>query len=53
MKILVANKIDLTNQRIISKEDGLEIAKKYGLQYFEVSAKTGEGVIEMYDSVIA
>ena len=42
--ILVGNKIDLENKREVSKEEGEEMAKKYGLSYFETSAKTGENI---------
>jgi small GTP-binding protein len=50
--ILVGNKID---ERIpnmgVSKEDAKEFADKYNAQTFEVSAKTGEGVVEMFEAV--
>ena len=42
--ILVGNKIDLENKREVSKEEGEEMAKKYGLSYFETSAKTGDNI---------
>ena len=49
---LVANKID---ERIpemgVSSEDAKEFAEKYNAQTFEVSAKTGEGVVEMFEAV--
>lgn len=40
--LLIANKVDLIEERIISKEDGMELAKKFDVNYFETSAKTGE-----------
>ena len=52
MRVLVANKIDLESQRVIQKHQGQEIAKKYDMKYFEVSAKSGFGVMEMYDDII-
>ena len=39
--ILIGNKLDLTNERRITKEAGEELAEKYGVKYMEVSAKTG------------
>jgi small GTP-binding protein len=42
--IMVANKIDLTSQRVIPSSKGVEFAKSIGCQHFEVSAKTGEGI---------
>ena len=41
--ILIANKIDL-KKKTVTKKDGEEFAQKEGFSYFEVSAKTGEGV---------
>ncbi len=48
---LVGNKID---ERIsgmgVTLEDAEEFGAQYNAQVFEVSAKTGEGVIEMFDA---
>ena len=42
--VIVGNKIDLENSREIEKNTAIKFAKEYGYKYFEVSAKTGEGV---------
>ncbi|MCK4284688.1 MAG: GTP-binding protein [Candidatus Lokiarchaeota archaeon] len=42
--ILIGNKIDLTEDRVVSTEEGEEIAKKLNLSYIETSAKTGENI---------
>eukprot|EP00944_MAST-04C_sp_MAST-4C-sp1_P002783 g2783.t1 len=47
--ILVGNKADLENsvsgsQRVISHEQGLAAAKKYGIEFIETSAKTNKNV---------
>ncbi|MCY3414850.1 MAG: GTP-binding protein [Candidatus Heimdallarchaeota archaeon] len=42
--MLVANKLDLQKQRVVSTEEGEDYAKKIGAEYFEVSAATGWGV---------
>ncbi len=42
--MLVGNKIDLANQRVVSKEEAEEYAKKKGITYMEASAKTAENV---------
>ncbi len=48
----VANKIDERQEEMgVSKEDGTAFAQKYGAPLMEVSAKTGEGVNEMFESV--
>lgn len=44
--MLIGNKCDLDNKRIISKEEGEELSDKYKLSFFETSNKTGENVEE-------
>jgi len=44
--ILVGNKIDLTDSRVVSTADGEQVAKELGLIYIETSAKTGENIEE-------
>ena len=46
--ILVGNKIDLSDKRVISFDKGNEFAIKNGLMFAETSAKTGEGVEEIF-----
>ena len=41
---IMANKIDMEDQRVITKEKGEEIAKKYGYPYYESSAKLNTGI---------
>ena len=36
--VLVANKVDLTERRVVSKEKGLTFAKSKDLEYYECSA---------------
>lgn len=49
--ILVGNKCDLENQRVISKETALEFANKNDLKYYETSAKTGTKVASMFEEL--
>jgi small GTP-binding protein len=42
--VVVANKIDVTKDRCIKSEQGEGIAQTINAQYFEVSAKTGQGI---------
>ena len=49
--VLCGNKIDLSN-REVKKEEGEELAKKEGIQFFEVSAKTDENIKNMFYSVV-
>ena len=45
---LVANKADEKNNRQISEEEAKMKAELYGYLYCEVSAKTGEGLEELF-----
>ena len=47
--ILVGNKCDLNRE--VSKEEAEKIASKYGINYFEVSAKTGFGVDDLFNYI--
>ena len=46
--ILVGNKIDLTDSRVVSTADGEQVAKDLGLIYIETSAKTGENIEDAF-----
>ena len=46
--LLVANKVDLEESRVVTTEEGEEYAKKNGFLYVESSALTGENVEEAY-----
>mmetsp|Transcript_1033 Transcript_1033/g.3288 ORF Transcript_1033/g.3288 Transcript_1033/m.3288 type:complete len:478 (-) Transcript_1033:70-1503(-) len=48
--ILVANKTDLP--RKIEKSRGAEMAERYGIKFFEASAKSGKGVPEAFKAVV-
>ncbi len=46
--ILVGNKIDLEDKRVISRDDGEKKAEKLGIPYIETSAKTGESINDAF-----
>ena len=50
--VLVGNKLDLESKRVITTEEAQIIAKHYDMQYFEVSAKTGENVHNAFEALI-
>ena len=49
--VLCGNKIDLSN-REVKKEEGEALAKKEGIQFFEVSAKNDENIKNMFYNVV-
>ncbi len=51
-KVMCANKIDLEDQRKISQKEGKELAKKYGIAYYEASAKMGKGINECFEALL-
>ena len=50
-KILLGNKIDLVDKRVINEEEGHNLAKNINCKYMEVSAKTGKNVTEALDEI--
>jgi Ras-related protein Rab-8A len=50
--ILIGNKIDLIEHRVVSTEEGLELSKKYEVDLFETSAKIGENTEKAFYSII-
>ncbi|KAJ5067643.1 ras-like protein [Anaeramoeba ignava] len=50
--VTVANKLDLQESRIITKEEGLDLAKKYNSPYFETSAKNNVSVCEAFEQIV-
>ena len=51
--ILVGNKKDLERDRVISRQMGEDLARKYECDFLEVSAKTGEGIREIFETLVA
>ena len=46
--MLVGNKIDLEQRRVVSTEEGQKFAQDHGLLFIETSAKTGHNVEEAF-----
>ncbi|CAI2381015.1 unnamed protein product [Moneuplotes crassus] len=44
--MLIGNKADLNAVRSVTYKEGFELSLEYGIQFFEVSAKTGHNITE-------
>ncbi|CAN0026704.1 unnamed protein product [Ectocarpus sp. 6 AP-2014] len=49
-KMILGNKVDIED-RAISTKDGQDVAKEFGVRFFEVSAKNGYGVSDAFYSL--
>mmetsp|Transcript_67137 Transcript_67137/g.116864 ORF Transcript_67137/g.116864 Transcript_67137/m.116864 type:complete len:121 (+) Transcript_67137:3-365(+) len=51
-RVLVGNKTDLADLRTVSTEEGKALADKFGMDFFETSAKTGASVDDAFLSMV-
>jgi predicted GTPase len=49
--VIVGNKVDLAAQRQVQFDDGDELAKHYSVAYYETSARTGQGIDDLFGHV--
>ena len=52
LEIIVGNKIDIEGKREVTKEQLKSLGEKYGMETFETSAKTGEGINEVFNYLV-
>ena len=52
LKFLVGNKLDLIDNRVITKEEVNNFAEEHNLPYIETSAKEGVNIEELSDNSI-
>ena len=50
-KILIGNKIDMEDERKISTKEGTELSARYGIDFFETSARDGKNVDEAFYAI--
>jgi Ras-related protein Rab-8A len=49
--VLCGNKSDLDNDRVVTFDEGKQLADEYGVQFFETSALTGQNVEKMFTAL--
>ena len=49
--VLVGNNAHEEDKRQVAYDEGKSLAQKYGMQFFEVSAKTGQNIDELFFNV--
>jgi len=49
---LVGNKCDMVNEREVSREEGAALARKFGCEFFETSAKTAQNVERVFTNLV-
>jgi Ras-related protein Rab-8A len=47
-KVLIGNKADWLEKKVVSREMGESLAREYSMKFFETSAKTGENVQDTF-----
>ena len=50
--VIVGNKSDLQNERIISKEEAERMASTYSSKYYEISAKDNVGIDDLMNNLL-
>lgn len=51
VKMLVGNKVDKDSERVVSKEEGMTLAKELGSLFLECSARTRENVEQCFEEL--
>lgn len=52
VSIIVGNKVDQESEKVVTKEEGLELARKYGCLFIECSAKTRFNVDKCFEELL-
>lgn len=52
IKMVVGNKVDMENENIIQKKEGMEFANEHGCLFIECSAKTSHNVEQCFEELL-
>lgn len=52
IKMVVGNKVDMENENIIQKKEGMEFANEHGCLFIECSAKTNHNVEQCFEELL-
>ena len=50
--VLIGNKIDKVEERVVSKEQATALAEQFNLDYYEISCKQGINLYEIFSNII-
>lgn len=50
--VLAANKCDLQHMSVVTEQQGRALASQNGVEFFFTSAKTGQGINEMFAFIV-
>mmetsp|Transcript_12278 Transcript_12278/g.8929 ORF Transcript_12278/g.8929 Transcript_12278/m.8929 type:complete len:134 (+) Transcript_12278:281-682(+) len=50
-KVLVGNKADLLDKKVIDQAQGYNLAQEFNMTFFETSAKSGQNVNEVFNTI--
>ena len=50
--LLIGNKIDKVDKRVVTKEEAINLAKQYNVKYYEISCKDNFNVYEVFSDAI-
>ncbi|XP_074562160.1 ras-related protein RABC1-like [Curcuma longa] len=50
--MLVGNKVDKENERVVTKKEGINFAREYGCLFLECSAKTRVNVEQCFEELV-
>ncbi len=53
MICLAANKSDLKEDRVVAESEAQAVAAQSGVRFFATSAKTGQGIEELFQYIVA